>query len=150
MSMGKRVAIVAGVIVLAGMLVLMIPRKRIGSVSAASLGTTNFAGQTYCVLSASNGTDRAVSISAWAEWSTNGSRWNRESLHSEEITLRPMRDSISCILLPTRGQQRVTLIYGMEGEGQGWNYWFRHLRMLLGQKPFGGNRLHVDVDTNGG
>lgn len=142
----KRVAIAAGVIALAGVLALVLSGKHAGAVSATSLGKTNVSGQAYCLLSTSNGTDRLISISAWSEWSTNGSRWNRETLHSEEITLKPMCDSISYILLPTRGEQRVTLIYGMEGEGKGWNYWLRHIRMLLGQKPFGGNRLHVEVE----
>jgi hypothetical protein len=142
--MRKRFLIVAGVI--AGVLALVICSKQDDGVSAASLGITNFSGQTFCLLSTSNGTERLINFTAWPEWSLDGKRWSRETLHNYNLTLRPMADATSFIVLPTPGKHRIALIYGVAEDEQHWRYWLGYVRTLLGLKPSTGNRLHVEVE----
>jgi hypothetical protein len=151
-AMCKRLLIAAGVIALASVLVLLIPRQAGSPITLQVIGKTNIAGRAhsmilgeYLLVEITNHTSRLYNINVWAECRAVGCPWSQQNLSKmTRVKLSGHRDQVITVLLPRQWKRRVTLSYAQEDTLV--RYWLRHARMLLGMQAFEGSRLYVEVE----
>jgi hypothetical protein len=147
--MRKRLLIVAGIIALAGMLVLMIPGKQHRPVTLQLLGKTNIGGTAHCVVLVSNRTDELRSCMAWMEHNTDGLTWSPDFTLQQRITNFPLFANGSSrveLKMPSYGKTRVTVVYGFASKGERGRLWLWRARGLVGLASWEENRLQVEVE----
>jgi hypothetical protein len=140
--MGKRLAIVAVVIVLAGVLVLAFSRTR-APIAVRVLGLTNIAGTTLRLVEISNTTSEVYAVRTWTERQNPEGKWEKAHLGGGNDAVSPKSTIILYTLITSRHSHRFVVLYHADG---GWREWIRHLRTLMGMKPLPEeNGLHVEV-----
>jgi hypothetical protein len=149
--MRKRLLIVAGVIALAGVLVLLIPGKQ-SSITVQVINKTmiNKRGRYECVIRASNNVDNlSLYLYAWTEYSTNGERsWNELPGSRLQGPMRPHK--FADFKLPVflnGGKARVAFTYKSDNnKPSAGRLRLQRARTMIGLKPWPEAEFHVEVE----